>query len=646
MFARSLLLGSVLAASPAMAAPDAPLLARIFNDHAVLQRGRPIVLWGKAAAGAAVTATLDGHTATGRADRAGRWQATLPAMAAGGPYTLSVTSGTAAQQVGDVLVGDVYLCGGQSNMEFPARLSTGAWGGLAPHAEPQLRFAHIEKDSAAAPRDELKAAAPWRIVDATSVGDASAVCFYMARSLQHSLHVPVGFIDSDWGGTTIQGWISPAALASVPAYAAGTRTVATLASDPAAARAMEERRGEAWWRTHDPRWAATKPWADAGFDDAAWPTIGPAGSWKGGAVPALAGFEGVVWLRKTVTLTAEQAAAADRLLLGPIDNNDTVWINGRWTGANGIAWFWRDYAVPAGFLHAGRNVIAVRLLGSGGPTGQPGDRQIKLKDGTSVPLTGPWSYQLAAPLKDETPPSPPWEVPTSLTTLSNGMIAPIARYGFKLAAWYQGEANVGDAAGYRTLLPLLIADWRRQTGTPALPFLVAQLATIGTPATKPGESSWAELRDVQAKAVRADPHAGLAVTLDLGDRYDIHPTQKLIVGERLARAARAAAYGEATAPGGPEVASVTRAGGDLVVAFRNGAGLRAYSADTAIGFEACVGKACRFVPGTIDGERIVLRGAGGAGVDKVRYAWADAPYVNLFNGDDLPAVPFEWPVTG
>ena len=195
-------------ATAAAAAPE-PLLARIFGDHAVLQRDRPITLWGRVVPGSVVTVALGTSHVEGKADAAGRWQAVLPAMPAGGPYTLSVTAGAASQQVTDILIGDVYLCGGQSNMEFPARLSTGAWGGLAPHPEPMLRYAHIEKDSEPAPLDDLKQPAPWHIVDSTTVGDSSAVCFFMARSLQRSLHIPVGFVDSDWGGTTIQSWISP-----------------------------------------------------------------------------------------------------------------------------------------------------------------------------------------------------------------------------------------------------------------------------------------------------------------------------------------------------------------------------------------------------------------------------------------------------
>lgn len=638
-------LASMLAAAPALAAGQTtPLLARIFGDHAVLQRDRPIVVWGHARPGTTLTISMAGGHVMATGGKDGDWRAQLPAMAAGGPYTLTATADGQTQVLSDVMIGDVYLCSGQSNMEFPARQSTGAWGGLVHKPDPMLRYANIAQDSEATPLADLKNPAPWHVIDEASVGDASAVCYYMARSLQRSLHVPVGFVASDWGGTTIQSWISPTALSTLPTYTAGIRAVALSGSEPVAAARAESAREEAWWRRHDPRWQSTRRWAEPGFDDSGWATVTPAGSWKGGGNADLASFNGVVWLRQTVDLTAEQATAAQRLLLGPIDRADTVWINGRWTGSNGINWFWRDYAVPAGALHAGRNVIAIRALGSGALTGQPDARKIMLAGGGSVPLAAAWRYRLGAPLTDTSPPTSPWAVPASLATLYNGMIAPIAGYGFKLAAWYQGEANVEEATNYRTLLPLLIADWRRQTGQPDLPFLIAQLASYGDPASKPVESGWAMLREAQAATARADPRAGLAVTLDLGDRHDIHPTQKLVVGERLARAARAVAYGETGAAGGPEAIGITRSGTDLIVAFRNAAGLRTYSADAAIGFEACAGATCRFVPASVEGDRIVLHDSNRPGVTKVRYAWADAPYVNLYNGEDLPAVPFERPV--
>jgi sialate O-acetylesterase len=239
-------------------------------------------------------------------------------------------------------------------------------------------------------------------------------------------------------------------------------------------------------------------------------------------------------------------------------------------------------------------------------------------------------------------PPAPWDVPTSLTTLYNGMIAPLLGYKFKLAAWYQGESNAGAAQEYRTLLPLLMRDWRQRFGQPELPFMIAQLTAFGTPAKAPGQSGWAELRAAQAASVAGDAHAGLAVTLDVGDRYDIHPTQKTLVGERLARAARAIAYGEQIAPGSPYAVSAQRSGQDIVVTFRDaGPGLTTYSADRAIGFEVCAGTVCRFADARAAGDTVRLPGAATADVTRVRYAWADAPFVNLFGGDDLPAAPFE-----
>jgi len=288
----------------------------------------------------------------------------------------------------------------------------------------------------------------------------------------------------------------------------------------------------------------------------------------------------------------------------------------------------------------------IGLVGvGGGMTGAPQHRGLRLSSGELVPLDPAWRYRVGTRLRGLSVAAAPWEVPTSLSTLYNGMIAPLSGYGLKLAAWYQGEANAGNAAEYRSLLPLMIADWRKTFGQPDLPFLVAQLSSFGPVAAVPGESGWAELRDVQAKVVRADPHAGLAVTIDVGDRTDVHPTQKTVVGERLARAARVVAYGAPGEPGGPEAVAIERRGSDLVIRFRAvGKGLRTYSADVAIGFEACSAAQCRFHTGRIDGDAVVLAEANAAEVTRVRYAWADAPYVNLYNSEDLPAVPFELPV--
>lgn len=629
-------------------AQTAPAFAHIFADHAVLQQGAPIPVWGTAAPSQALTVSLNTHSATVTADARGRWRAALPAMAAGGPYTLTVAAGTERTTLNDIMVGDVFLCGGQSNMEFPARLATDAWGAIAASANADIRFVNIPKDSEALPQEDLMAPAKWQVAAADTTGEASAVCYYMAKSLQAAHGGPVGFIDSDWGGTTIQGWISAQALETLPAYKAGVAAVRTYGTAPDKAEAELGKTQEAWWDAHDPDAKAERAYASPAFDDSKRPSLTPAGSWNDAGVAPFKGFEGVAWFRTTVTLSDAQAKTANELMLGPIDTYDTTWINGTRVGASGVNWMWRDYKVGAGVFKPGRNVIVIRVLGRGGLTGQPQTRGIKTSDGQFIPLGGMWTYKVSRPMKMQAVPAAPWEVPNSLNTLYNGMIYPITGYSVKLAAWYQGESNANtldQAKEYNVLLPLLIKDWRADFHNPHMPFLVAGLANYGTPPTKPGESAWAELRQAEALTVENDPHAGLAVTIDVGDPTNIHPTQKIVVGQRLARAARAVAYGEAVTPGGPVATKVTRSGADLVVAFKDtNGGLRTYSSGEAIGFEACRGDACAYVPATPDGDTIVLKGANTPDVTRVRYAWADAPFVNLYSADNLPAVPFEMDV--
>jgi hypothetical protein len=636
----------LLASPPAAAAPARPAppaFAAIFSDHAVLQRSEPLAIWGTAAPGQAVTVRLGGKTATAGADGSGRWRVAMPAMPAGGPHALSVTDGNGAATLGDIMVGDVCLCGGQSNMAFPARLSTGAWPGFP--ANPDLRFVNIQLASAAAAQPDLKQPVAWKAVSPETAGEASAACYYMARSLQQREKVAVGFIASTWGGTTIQGWIGAPSLKTLPAYAARLEALADMAADPAKAMAGEARRHEQWWDAHDPQAHTQRAWRLPEFDDAGWPSLTPRGAWKEAGIAALADFDGAVWFRTTVTLTEAQAREANALQLGPIDTYDSTWVNGVRVGGGSTAWVWRDYAVPAGVFKPGRNVIAVHVLSGdtgGGLTGQPEQRGVKTRDGGFIALSAPWKYQPGLRARDLSIAPAPWDFPTSLSTLHNAMIAPLTGYKFKLAAWYQGESNTDAATEYETLLPLLFADWRATFGQPALPFLVVQLSSHGAVATQPGRSDWAQLREAQAKAVRNDRHAGLVVTIDVGDRTDGHPPQKAVVGERLALAARALAYGEAVAPGGPQADTVTRAGDDLVVRFRHtGAGLRTYSAGHAIGFEACAGAACRYVLAVAEGDTVTLKGANLPGTTHVRYAWADAPYVNLYSSTDLPAAPFD-----
>jgi sialate O-acetylesterase len=465
------------------AAADEPRFAGIFSDHAVLQRDVPINLWGQADPGARLTVQVAEQSLVVRADDAGHWRVRATPLQAGGPYKLKVSDDAGhGATLSDILVGDVWLCGGQSNMELKTGSATNAWNETHASANPNLRFVNIERDAEPLKQDSLKKPVQWKVAATETTGDSSAVCYYMAKALQAAEKVPIGFINSSWGGTPVEAWMTEPTLRKTKAYEAGLDLLAQHAKAPA---------GD--------------------------PTPAPSGA--------------------------------------------------------------------------------------------------------------------------------PWEAGSGLSILYNGMIAPLAPYRIKGAAWYQGESNWKNAARYQQLLTAMIGDWRETFADPDLPFLIVQLPSYGAPAAKPTDTPWATLREAERRTAVSTPDAGLAVALDVGDRYDLHPSQKAVVGKRLAVAARRVAYGETIAVS-PAPLRIERRGRDLVVTFSDAAdGLTTYSSGEAIGFETCdAAKSCRFVEAAPSKNTVVLKGANDPSVRYVRYAWGDAPFVNLFNSDDLPATPFEMAV--
>lgn len=643
------LIAACLALPAAVEAAQPPKFANLFGDHAVLQRDTAARVWGTAAPGAALTLTLNGASVTTTAATDGHWQAQLPKLPAGGPYTLSLSDGAQTTTLNDILMGDVYLCSGQSNMEFPVKYGTGANGEINGSANDRLRFIIIDRNSAVTPAADLARPTSWQVVGPQTVGEASAVCYYMSKAIAKDQNVPVGMIDSYWGGTVIQAWISSNSLRTVKGYDAGLDALALYAKAPDEAKANWTANMRDAWKAGEADIATKIHWIDPKFRDADWTTITPDGPWENSGDAALANFDGIVWYRTTVSLTKAQAAQSAHLTLGPVDDADITWVNGAMAGTT-YGWDTpRDYSIPAGTLKAGKNVIVVRVTdtgGGGGLWGKPADRSLTFADGSKLPLPSVWTYKISGPILPGAPAlAEPWSSPNGLTNLYNAMIAPLTPYSLKGVAWYQGEANVNAPAEYQTLLTTMMRDWRTQFATPDLPFLIVQLAAYGPVATQPVESSWARLRQSQLDAVTADPHAALTVSLDFGDRTDIHPTQKSVIGKRLARNAQAIIYAKPVSPGGPVATAVVRSGDDLVVTFKDtNGGLVTYSAAMAIGFEVCTGEtACRFVPAMPDGDKVILQGAA-PGATKVRYAWADSPIVNLYSKDDLPAVPFELPI--
>ncbi|HVZ99529.1 MAG TPA: sialate O-acetylesterase [Caulobacterales bacterium] len=631
------------ASSAAAQSADHPLLHPMFADHAVLQRGKPIPVWGWARPGETVTVTLDHSTARARADRSGVWRANLPSRAEGGPFTLSARTAHDTETISDVLVGDVYLCSGQSNMEFQTRYATNSYTTVNGAADNQLRLFNVTRRIADTPQANFDAPDHWTVAAPDTVGDFSAVCYFFGRNLRQTQNIPIGLIHPSWGGTVIEAWMSADAFHRLPGYETQLALAEQNRRDPAGAQAAFARIMANWWSQNDPGGRAG--YFNTDFNDSSWATINAGGDWENAGVPELAGFDGIVWYRSEFTLTAAQAAQGGELQLGPADDIDATYLNGQPLGST-FGWDTpRHYAVAPGSLHAGRNVLASAVLDTGGGGGWwgPADQKVlRLADGSSVPLAAqPWRYHISAQLSDvKSPPQPPGSGPNSISVLYNGMIAPVAPYGLSGALWYQGEANANAPDDYARLLPGMMADWRRSFANPTLPFFIVQLTSYGPPSINTPRGGWGAIRDVERRVAAADGHAALATIIDVGDRYDIHPTQKLIVGERLARLARRMIYHEDIVDSGPTPVSAARQGDEVVVHFEH-VPLVSYSSNRPMAFELCdQQRACRFVDASISGADVHLDARGGASAF-VRYCWGDGVICNLFNDSDLPAAPFE-----
>jgi sialate O-acetylesterase len=670
------LLAGLLVGSQAQAQTSSLAFGGLFQDHAVLQRDRPIVVWGRAASGEGVSVSLGAATTTTRADPSGQWSVQLPAMSAGGPFVLSAQGSSGVQQaVRDVLVGDVFLCSGQSNMELPVRRAGDTDSEIRDSRNDTIRMLSVEHVSSLTVQTEFAGPMAWQSAAPETVPAWSAACFFFGRELQKTVHVPIGLVNASWGGANIRPWMSTAALHANGGYESALGLLALYGKDPAAAQSQLGRDWEAWWRGKSGERVGEEPWSAGGHAaSGGWQTA-PAelGDWRYWGVAELKDFTGLVWFRTHLTLSAAEAKAAIRIDLGAINQVDETWINGRVIGNTFGYNADRSYNMPPGVLHAGDNVLVINALsnyGSGGLLQGGARRALQLADGKSIPLDGPWQYRIA-PASYGYPPRAPWEPVGGLSTLYNAMIAPLGRYSFRGAVWYQGESNTEEADSYQALLAGLMADWRRQFGA-ELPFLVVQLPNYGKLSSHPEESGWAELREAQRAAVAKDPHAGLAVTIDIGDPHNLHPTNKQDVGRRLARAARHVIYRESIAPSGPVALSATRENGGVVVGFGDvDRMLVAYSHDSPIGFELCgdAPRSCRFAEARIEGTKVTLKDAGGVvesagavparaggasetadgvaksaggeAVTRVRYCWADSPVCTLFDASGLPAGPFE-----
>jgi sialate O-acetylesterase len=616
----------------------------------VLQRGVKAPIWGWTTPGDKVTVTVAGKKASAVADADGKWMAKVGPLKAGGPYTLTI-SGPKDVTLENVLAGDVWICSGQSNMEMGIGAAANAEQEIAASDYPMIRLYTVTKAIALKPLDTP--VGQWLVCGPKTIGKAewssfSAVGYYFGRKLYQELKVPIGLIHTSWGGTVAEAWTSAEGLASLKDFDPALEQVRRMEASQEGGVASYQRQVRAWWARNDAGSRAGQRWESPSLDTFDWKSMDVPGAWEKAGLP---GFDGVVWFRKEVDLPAGSEAKQFALSLGNIDDIDVTWVNGVKVGETGVYTTPRRYPVPKGLLKAGRNVIAVRVLdtgGDGGLLGEPSAFALTAEGGDSVPLAGPWLYKVSADLSKTTPfPQEVTNNPNVVTVLYNAMVAPLVPFGIKGAIWYQGESNAGRAYQYRRLLPAMIADWRSRFGVGDFPFYIVQLANFTASPTEPIEDAWAELREAQTMTANDVKNAGMAVIIDIGDALDIHPKNKQDVGGRLALAALAKTYGQKVVYSGPMYRSMKREDGKIRLRFDHVEDGLVAKGGKLTGF-AVAGADHKFVwaDAEIDGNSVVVSSPRVPEPVAVRYAWAANPVCNLFNGAGLPASPFRtdtWP---
>ncbi len=631
--------------------------AAIFADHMVLQRDMEVPVWGWAGPGEVIRLSFNGQEKRTRCDRTGRWEIRLEPMRAGGPFRM-VIAGKHTLVLEDILVGDVWICSGQSNMWRPVSDVVHAEKEIASAQYPQIRLFSVPRTFSARPVPDILPPHPdearytnleWEKCAPERIRDFTAVGYFFGKEIHEHLSVPVGLIKCCWGNTKVEPWTSLEALEASPRYKAIRQELV----DPvkildSVTQAYTSRIDD--FPGNDPGMSGDDSiWADPAFDDEDWNRMSVPTSWEDGG---LGDLDGIVWFRREVYLPEEVIAEPFILRLDRVKDANRVWINNRFIGKNqgkipGSPFYGSqpvsEYAVDPGILRAGRNVISVRVTNYSGEGGISGDAcGICLEsESTTILLAGEWKYKVA--LNCTIPPPKRVRPHQNPTVLFNGMIHPLIPLAIKGVIWYQGESNTGNPVPYRELFPGMIRDWRARWGQGDFPFLFVQLANFGEPDAEPGIDNWAMLREAQAMAL-SEPNTGMAVAIDIGETGNIHPKNKQDVGYRLALAARKVAYGEELVYSGPVFKSMQVDGSRVRIEFTHtGSGLvlddrYGYARGFAI---AGPDREWHWAKGYLDGDKVLIHSPGVEDPVAVRYAWSQNPGdANVYNLEGLPAVPF------
>jgi sialate O-acetylesterase len=612
----------------------------LFQNNAVLQCDARVRVWGSGREGEKITVAFAGQKASTIATN-GAWKIWLNPMKPNAtPQTLTV-AGDTTSVVTNVLVGEVWVASGQSNMERQLGLRPGQqpitdWEREVAAANyPEIRQFYVPETKSFSPQATVKG--DWSVCSPETVVNFTAVGYFFARDLFQDRHVPIGIIFSSWGGTPAEAWTSEAALQKLPDFVEPLAQLKKLAADPVLAERETQARQKVWYEKVDPASKPESAWSAADLDTNDWKTMTLPTYWESAGYPD---FDGVFWFRRAFDLPQNWDGGDVVLHLGAVDDNDTTWVNGTQIGAT-IGWnVPRVYRVPGSLLKRGQNVIAVRVLDTGGGGGMYGGGDaMRLLFGagetsSSLSLTGDWLCKQSVSLKiTGWPPGNFSQDSSAPTVLYNGMIAPLLPYAMRGVIWYQGENNVGRERQYRSLFPALIADWRQAWGEGNFPFLFVQIA--------PFRANTPEIREAQLLTLEHTTNTAMAVTMDCGDADDIHPPHKQPVGARLALAARALAYGEKIEYSGPIFASMKMDGANAILNFTHlGGGLVAKGGELRGFVLAGADGVLHPAQADVIGDTVVVNSTKVARPMSVRYGWANVPEGNLFNRAGLPASPF------
>ena len=617
-----------------------PLVSTIFGDNMVLQRGKKNTIWGWSDPGDKVRVEIAGKNASGVAGPERRWHVKIQPPAVGGPYTIKI-SGHQTMELHNVLVGDVWLCGGQSNMQLSLRFAKNGEEEVKAANFPEIRFFSVAPHPAYHRTDVVEGS--WKVVSPETAERVSAVAYYFARKVQPEIHVPIGLVVDALGGTPAEVWTSAAALRPLKDFDVPLAELEKLAAPGAPEYGNYIMH---WYDQYDI--GIKGNWAARDFDDSIWKSVDIPGGFSDLGVPET---PAVAWFRKEVVAPDPLPGGRVLLFLGSIERMDTAYINGTQVGASAWVENPRAYFVPDGVLKPGKNIVAIRVLKTkpqGGFLGKPEELRVELGDKTSIPLAGKWKGQLSV---DASPPHPlpigyeNWPVMPSV--LYEGMLAPIAPLAITGALWYQGEQNSERGFQYRRILPAMITDWRKLFAQGDFPFYIVSLPAFGHRSETPIDDKWAETRESLALTTATVRNSCMAVTIDTGDPNNLHPKDKRPVGERLALCALAKQYGQKVVYSGPTLASIERLPSSVRLRFAHADGGLVVKGAKLEEFEiAGEDRKWYWADARIQGGTVVVSSPSVPNPKEVRYAWQSNPAATLFNGAGLPAGPFRtdtWP---